>query len=113
MAEILQPANWPRPKGYSNGLVVSGRQVFLSGMIGWDSSGRLVSNEFAAQVRQALLNVLELLAQAKAGPELFTRPRRFCSRPALVRGAEMAESRGRTSGCVADAARDCRAGIAR
>ena len=46
-------------------------------------------------------------------PELFTRPRHFCSRPMLVRGAEMAESRGRTSGCVADAARDCRAGIAR
>ena len=45
--------------------------------------------------------------------ELFTRPRRFCSRPALVRGAEMAESRGRNSGCVADAAGDCRAGIAR
>ena len=41
------------------------------------------------------------------------RPRHFCSRPTLVRGAEMAESRGRTSGCVADGARDCRAGIAR
>jgi len=73
MAEILQPAHWPRPKGYSNGLVVSGRQVFLSGMIGWDSSGRLVSNEFAAQVRQALLNIVELLAQAKAGPEHIAR----------------------------------------
>jgi enamine deaminase RidA (YjgF/YER057c/UK114 family) len=73
MAEILHPAHWPRPKGYSNGLVVSGRQVFLSGMIGWDSSGQLVSNEFAAQVRQALLNILELLAQAKAGPEHIAR----------------------------------------
>lgn len=73
MAEILQPANWPRPKGYSNGLVVSGRQVFLSGMIGWDASGHLVSDKFAAQVRQALLNVLELLAQAKAGPEHIAR----------------------------------------
>ena len=73
MAEILQPANWPRPKGYSNGLVVSGRQVFLSGMIGWDASGRLVSDEFAAQVRQALLNIIELLAQAKGGPEHIAR----------------------------------------
>jgi len=73
MAEILQPAHWPRPKGYSNGLVASGRQVFLSGMIGWDSSGRLVSDDFAAQVRQALLNIVELLAQAKGGPEHIAR----------------------------------------
>jgi hypothetical protein len=43
----------------------------------------------------------------------ITRPRHFCTRPALVHGAEMAESRGRTSGCVARPARDCRAGIAR
>jgi enamine deaminase RidA (YjgF/YER057c/UK114 family) len=73
VAEILQPEHWPRPKGYSNGVVASGRQVFLSGMIGWDSSGRLISQEFAAQVRQAFLNIVELLTQAKAGPEHITR----------------------------------------
>ncbi len=73
MAEILQPAHWPRPKGYSNGLVTSGRQVFLSGMIGWDSSGRLVSDSFVAQVRQALLNIVQLLAEAQAGPEHIAR----------------------------------------
>lgn len=73
MAEILQPEHWPRPKGYSNGVVASGRQVFLSGTIGWDSSGRLVSQEFAAQVRQAFLNIVELLTQAKAGPQHITR----------------------------------------
>ena len=73
MAEILQPAHWPRPKGYSNGLVTSGRQVFLSGMIGWDSSGRLVSDNFVAQARQALLNIVELLALAQAGPEHIAR----------------------------------------
>ena len=73
MAEILQPEHWPRPKGYSNGVVASGRQVFLSGTIGWDSSGRLVSQEFAAHVRQAFLNIVELLTQAKAGPQHITR----------------------------------------
>ena len=73
MAEILQPAHWPRPKGYSNGLVTSGRQVFLSGMIGWDLSGRLVSDNFVAQARQALLNIVELLALAQAGPEHIAR----------------------------------------
>lgn len=73
MAEILQPAHWPRPKGYANGVVVSGRQIFLSGMIGWDASGRLVSVDFVAQVRQALLNIVELLAEAKAGPEHIAR----------------------------------------
>lgn len=73
MLEILQPEHWPRPRGYSNGLVASGRYVFLSGQIGWDASGRLVSDDFVAQVRQALLNIKELLAQAKAGPEHIAR----------------------------------------
>src|SRR5215469_13794953 len=60
------------------------------------------------------------LAESEKFPQILEgtrahlmRPRRFCTRPALVHGAEMAESRGRTNGCVARAARDRRAGIAR
>ncbi len=62
--EFLQPPGWATPKGYSNGVVASGRQVYLAGQIGWNESQQLVSSAFAAQFRQALQNVVTLLAQA-------------------------------------------------
>ena len=71
--EILEPAGWPRPRGYSNGVAASGRQVFVSGQIGWDAGGRIVSDDFAAQVRQALFNIVAVLAAAGAKPEQLVR----------------------------------------
>ena len=70
---ILQPAQWPRPLGYSNGVVVSGRQIFVAGQIGWDAQGRITSERLADQVRQALENICAVLAQAEAGPEHIVR----------------------------------------
>ena len=35
--KVLLPPGWPRPKGYANGVTVSGRQVYVAGMIGWDA----------------------------------------------------------------------------
>jgi enamine deaminase RidA (YjgF/YER057c/UK114 family) len=72
-AEILNPAGWPRPKGYSNGIAVSGRQVYIAGQIGWDAHGHFVSDELAGQVRQALVNICAVLAEAKAAPEHLVR----------------------------------------
>ena len=71
--KIIQPPNWPRPKGYSNGVVARGQMVFVSGMIGWDEHGKLVSNDFAAQARQALQNVVAVLKEANAAPEHIVR----------------------------------------
>lgn len=71
--EILQPAHWPRPKGYSNGISAKGRTIFVSGMIGWGADGKLVSLDFVGQARQALENVVEVLAEASARPEHITR----------------------------------------
>jgi enamine deaminase RidA (YjgF/YER057c/UK114 family) len=71
--EILQPAHWPRPKGYANGVVSRGRTVFVSGMVGWDAQGKFVSEDFAAQTRQALLNVIAVLAEARVKPEHIVR----------------------------------------
>jgi enamine deaminase RidA (YjgF/YER057c/UK114 family) len=70
---ILQPAGWPRPRGYSNGIVVSGRQIFVAGQIGWNAHGRFDSERLADQVRQALENIRSVLAQAEAGPEHIVR----------------------------------------
>jgi enamine deaminase RidA (YjgF/YER057c/UK114 family) len=71
--EILQPPGWPRPRGYSNGVAASGRQVFVSGMIGWNADGHFESDDFAAQARQALLNIVEVLREAGARPEHIVR----------------------------------------
>jgi enamine deaminase RidA (YjgF/YER057c/UK114 family) len=71
--ETLQPQGWRRPRGYSNGVVASGRLVFLSGMIGWNAQERFESDDFAAQARQALHNVVEVLREAKARPEHIVR----------------------------------------
>ncbi|CAH0292067.1 2-iminobutanoate/2-iminopropanoate deaminase [Massilia sp. Bi118] len=71
--DILQPPGWPRPRGYSNGVAASGRQVFVSGMIGWNAEGRFESDDFAMQARQALMNVVAVLREAGAGPEHIVR----------------------------------------
>ena len=71
--EILQPAGWARPRGYANGVAAEGRQVYVAGQIGWDAEQRFASDDFAAQVRQALANVVAVLRCANAGPEHIVR----------------------------------------
>lgn len=71
--DILQPPAWPRPKGYSNGIAATGRTVSISGMVGWDAQCRFHTDDFAGQVRQALNNIVEVLAQADAKPEHIVR----------------------------------------
>lgn len=71
--KFLQPPNWPRPKGYSNGIAARGELVFVSGMIGWDESGKLVGKDFTAQARQALKNIVAVLKEANARPEHIVR----------------------------------------
>jgi len=73
MMDILQPPGWARPKGYSNGIAVQGRTVFVSGMIGWDAQCEFHTDDFAGQVRQALQNVVAVLAEAGAKPEHIVR----------------------------------------
>lgn len=71
--QILQPAGWPAPRGYSNGIAASGRQVFVAGMVGWDAEGRFQTDDFAGQARQALANIVAVLEEAGARPEHITR----------------------------------------
>jgi len=73
MHRILQPDGWARPRGYSNGIVARGRQVHVAGQIGWDAGSTLVSTDLVAQVRQALQNVVAVLACDGARPEHIVR----------------------------------------
>ena len=70
---ILQPAGWPRPKGFSCGVSAEGTVVFVSGQIGWGADGRFTARDLAGQVRQALRNVVAVLAEAGALPEHVAR----------------------------------------
>jgi enamine deaminase RidA (YjgF/YER057c/UK114 family) len=71
--DFLQPPGWVRPRGYANGVAASGRTVCVSGMIGWDGQGVFHTDDFAGQVRQALQNVVDVLAEADARPEHIVR----------------------------------------
>lgn len=71
--KILQPPKWARPRGFSNGVAAKGQLIFVSGLIGWDAECKIVSNDFVAQVRQALKNIVTVLAEAEAKPEHIVR----------------------------------------
>jgi enamine deaminase RidA (YjgF/YER057c/UK114 family) len=71
--EILQPPGWPRPKGYSNGIVARGRTIFLGGQVGWNESETFETSDFAGQFKQILNNIVTILKEADAGPEHIVR----------------------------------------
>jgi enamine deaminase RidA (YjgF/YER057c/UK114 family) len=69
----INPEGWPRPSGYSNGVVATGRFLAISGQIGWDEKLQLVSNDFLDQACQALSNVIDVLTAAGGKPEHLVR----------------------------------------
>ena len=70
--KVLQPAGWPRPKGYANGMSARGETVFVGGMIGLNSEGYLVKG-FVPQTKQALANIAAVLKEAGATPRHIVR----------------------------------------
>jgi enamine deaminase RidA (YjgF/YER057c/UK114 family) len=71
--QAILPEGWPRPKGYANGVLARGRTLSIAGMIGWDKDQVFHSDDFAAQTRQALENVMEVLRAAGGAPEHIVR----------------------------------------
>ena len=73
MFKILQPEGWAPAKGYSNGIQARGHCVFVAGMVGWNSQGHFETDDFVAQCKQALQNIVETLACAGATPQHLVR----------------------------------------
>jgi enamine deaminase RidA (YjgF/YER057c/UK114 family) len=71
--EFLHPPRWKRPKGYANGVVAEGRMIFLAGQIGWNAEQKFDSQDFVAQSRQALANIVALVQEGGGKPEHITR----------------------------------------
>jgi enamine deaminase RidA (YjgF/YER057c/UK114 family) len=70
--ETLQPPGWPAPKGYSNGIKARGEFVFVGGMVGWDAKEKFPKG-FVPQAKQALENIVAVLAEGGARPEHIVR----------------------------------------
>lgn len=91
--KVLLPAGWKPPIGYANGIAAQGTVVFVAGQVGWDDQQRFHSEELAPQFRQALENVLAVLAEAGGKPAHICRMTAYCcdkpaylaARPALGR----------------------------
>lgn len=98
--EILQPAGWEKPKGYANGIAAIGRQVFVAGQIGWNAKCQFETDDFVAQVEQALANIVAVLAEADAGPQHIVRMTWYIldKREYLARGREVGEAYRRVIG---------------
>jgi enamine deaminase RidA (YjgF/YER057c/UK114 family) len=73
MHRTLQPASWSRPRGYANGISARGRHVHVAGQIGWNAQQQMVSTDFVEQAKQALRNIVEVLACDGATPEHLVR----------------------------------------
>ena len=72
--KVVQPPGWPRPTGYANGVVATGRVVAVAGQIGWDpKTETFETDELAAQARQALDNLVVVLRAAGAEPRHVVR----------------------------------------
>ncbi|MCH8844475.1 MAG: RidA family protein [SAR324 cluster bacterium] len=70
---ILQPKGWPRPKGFSNGILAEGKTIFVAGQIGWNRKEQMVSNDFVEQTSQVLKNIVDILEEGGAKPQHLTR----------------------------------------
>ena len=70
---VVQPAGWPAPRGYANGVLARGRLLFIAGQIAWDAHGQFCSDDFVDQTRQALVNVRAVLEAAGGRPQHLVR----------------------------------------
>jgi enamine deaminase RidA (YjgF/YER057c/UK114 family) len=90
----LHPHGWKAAKGYSNGVLAEGQTVFVAGQIGWNKDQMFESNDLVGQTRQALSNIVAVLAEGGGKPEHITRMTWFITdkRDYLSRLGEIGEA---------------------
>lgn len=60
--------DWPRPRGYANGMIATGRVLHVAGQIGW-VGGAFTTDDFVEQFAIALDNVMAVVRAAGAGAD--------------------------------------------
>ena len=100
--KTILPEGWPRPKGYANGIVAEGRTLFIAGQIGWNEQEQFESDDFVAQVEQALKNIVAVLHAAGGKPEHIARLTWYVTdkKEYLSRLADVGAAYRRTLGAV-------------
>ena len=100
--KTILPEGWPRPKGYANGIVAEGRTLFIAGQIGWNEKEVFESDDFVAQVEQALKNIVAVLHAAGGKPEHIARLTWYVTdkKEYLARLADVGAAYRRTLGAV-------------
>ena len=94
MTKTVTPTFFPRPRGYSNGIVAEGRTLYISGQIAWDGDGRIVSLDFATQFLQALDNVIAVVREAGGGTDHIAKLLAFVTDLEAYRAATRAIGEG-------------------
>lgn len=88
MSQTIHPAGWPRPSGYANGMAERGRIIAVAGQIGWNPlTSVFESDDFVAQTRQALRNVVAVLHAGNAQPRHVIRMTWYVTDRAAYLGA--------------------------
>jgi enamine deaminase RidA (YjgF/YER057c/UK114 family) len=94
MTHIVTPSFFPKPRGYANGIVATGRTLFISGQIAWDKDARIVSPDFATQFLQSLDNVIAVVREAGGGTEHIAKLLAFVTDLEAYRAATRAIGEG-------------------
>jgi enamine deaminase RidA (YjgF/YER057c/UK114 family) len=94
MSKVVTPSFFPKPRGYSNGIISSGRTLHISGQIGWDKDAHIVSDDFATQFLQSLDNVIAVVREAGGGTEHLVKLLAFVTDLDAYRAAQRAIGEG-------------------
>ncbi|MEM9060435.1 MAG: RidA family protein [Pseudomonadota bacterium] len=73
MHEVIQPDGWKPAKGYANGILATGRTLYVGGQIGWTAAQEFETDDFVGQVAQALRNIVDVVEAAGGKPEDIVR----------------------------------------
>jgi enamine deaminase RidA (YjgF/YER057c/UK114 family) len=97
---LLHPKNWAPTKGFSSGVAVEGRQIYVAGQVAWNARQEIVDEDFVAQVEQALRNIVDILAEADARPEHLVRLTWYITdkREYIARASEVGQTYRRVVG---------------
>ena len=64
MHKQIQPEGWKPAKGYANGILAEGPQLYVGGQIGWNKDQVFETHDFIGQMEQTLCNIVDVVEAA-------------------------------------------------
>ena len=92
--QVIHPSHFPKPRGYSDGILGQGRFLYVAGQIAWDKDAHIVSPDFATQFLQALDNVIAVVREAGGATEHIVKLLAFVTDLEAYRAATAAIGQG-------------------